>query len=45
MDTIEFHKSTAKELLAVKDRVRNLVNHWGEDGRHQKAVIKIIIQS
>ncbi|WP_396188416.1 DUF6602 domain-containing protein [Flavobacterium sp.] len=44
MDTIEFHKSTAKELLAVKNRVRNLVNHWGEDGRHQEAVIKTMIQ-
>ncbi len=44
MDTIEFHKSTAKELIAIKDRVRNLVNHWGEDGRHQEAVIKTMIQ-
>ncbi|WP_297099704.1 DUF6602 domain-containing protein [uncultured Draconibacterium sp.] len=44
MDTIEFHKSTTKELLAIKDRVRNLVNHWGEDGRHQEAVIKTMIQ-
>lgn len=44
MNTIEFHKSTAKELIAIKDRVRNLVNHWGEDGRHQEAVIKTMIQ-
>lgn len=44
MDIIEFHKSTIKELLAIKDRVRNLVNHWGEDGRHQEAVIKSMIQ-
>jgi hypothetical protein len=44
MDTIEFHKSTAKELIAIKDRVRNLVNHWGEDGRHHEAVIKTMIQ-
>jgi len=44
MDTIEFHKSTAKELLAIKDRVRNLIQHWGEDGRHQEAVIKTMIQ-
>lgn len=44
MDTIEFHKSSAKELIAIKDRVRNLVNHWGEDGRHQEAVIKTMIQ-
>ncbi len=44
MDTIEFHKSTTKELLAIKDRVRNLINHWGEDGRYQEAVIKTMIQ-
>lgn len=44
MDTLEFHKSTAKELIAIKDRVRNLVNHWGEDGRHQEAVIKTMVQ-
>ena len=44
MDTIEFHKSTTKELLAIKDRVRNLINHWGEDGRYQEAVIKMMIQ-
>lgn len=44
MNTIEFHKSTAKELIAIKDRVRNLVNHWGEDGRHHEAVIKTMIQ-
>lgn len=44
MDIINFHKSTAKELLAIRDRVRNLVNHWGEDGRHQEVVIKTMIQ-
>ncbi|MFK5878496.1 MAG: hypothetical protein QM478_03255 [Flavobacteriaceae bacterium] len=44
MSTIDFHKSTTKELLAVKDRVRNLINHWGEDGRYKEAVIKTIIQ-
>lgn len=44
MDTIEFHKSTTKELLAIKDRVKNLINHWGEDGRYQEAVIKTMIQ-
>ncbi|KOP36109.1 hypothetical protein DBB36_19335 [Flavobacterium sp. WLB] len=44
MNTIEFHKSTTKELLAIKDRVRNLITHWGEDGRYQEAVIKTVIQ-
>lgn len=44
MNTINFHKSTAAELNAVKSRVRNLINHWGEDGRYQEAVIRTMIQ-
>jgi hypothetical protein len=44
MSTIEFHKSTTRELLAIKDRVRNLINHWGEDGRYKEAVVKTIIE-
>lgn len=40
----EFHESTVKELIAVKDRVRNLIDHWGEDGRHKEAVLKNIIR-
>jgi hypothetical protein len=44
MDTIAFHHSTTKELLAIKDRVRNLVFHWGEDGRYKEAVLKSVIQ-
>jgi hypothetical protein len=43
MSIKEYHKSTSKELLAVKDRVRYLINHWGEDGRYKEAVLKSII--
>lgn len=43
MNTIDFHKTTSKELLALKDRVRLLINHWGEDGRYQEAVLKSVI--
>lgn len=43
MNTIDFHKTTTKELLAIKDRVRQLINHWGEDGRYQEAVLKSVI--
>lgn len=43
MNTIDFHKTTTKELLAIKDRVRYLINHWGEDGRYQEAVLKSVI--
>lgn len=45
MNTIDFHKSTTNELLAIKDRVRNLINHWGEDGRYKEAVLKSVIQN
>lgn len=44
MNIIEYHKSTSKELIAIKDRVRNLIKHWGVDGRHQEAVIKTMIK-
>lgn len=44
MNTKEFHISTGKELLAVKDRVRHLISHWGEDGRYKESVLKLIIK-
>lgn len=43
MNTIDFHKTTSRELLAIKDRVRQLIDHWGEDGRYQEAVLKSVI--
>lgn len=44
MDTKEFHLSTGKELLAIQHRVRNLIDHWGEDGRYKEAILKTVIQ-
>jgi hypothetical protein len=44
MDLKEFHKSTTNELIAIKDRVRNLINHWGEDGRYKEAILKTVIE-
>jgi hypothetical protein len=44
MDTKEFHISTTREILAIKDRVRHLIEHWGEDGKYKEAVLKTIIQ-
>lgn len=44
MNTIDFHISTGKELIAIKDRVRHLIDHWGEDGRYKEAVLKSTIQ-
>lgn len=44
MNTKEFHISTGKELLAIKDRVRLLISHWGEDGRYKETILKSVIQ-
>jgi hypothetical protein len=40
-DYVEYRKSISRELLAVKDRVRNLIDdrHWGEDGRYKEIVL------
>ena len=40
----EYHISTTKELLAQKDRVRNLVAHHGEDGKYKEAILKSILR-
>jgi hypothetical protein len=44
MSLIECHKTTTKELLALTHKVRNLVTHWGEDGRYKEAVLQNIIK-
>lgn len=44
MSIVDYHKATTKELLAVQDKVRNLVPHWGEDGRYKEVVLKNIIR-
>jgi hypothetical protein len=44
MSLKDFHISTGKELLIIKDRVRNLINHWGEDGRYKEAILKSVIK-
>lgn len=44
MSLIDYHKTTTKELLALTDKVRNLITHWGEDGRYKEAVLKNVIR-
>ncbi len=44
MSIKEFHISIGKELLATKNRVRNLVAHWGEDGRNKEVVLKTVLK-
>lgn len=44
MSLIDYHKTTSKELLALTNKVRNLITHWGEDGRYKEAVLKNVIR-
>jgi hypothetical protein len=41
-----FHESTGKELLEIRDRVRNLIgrSHWGEEGRYKEIILKDVIK-
>jgi hypothetical protein len=43
MSLIEYHRTTTSELLALTNRVRSLIAHWGEDGRYKEAVLKNVI--
>lgn len=38
---LEYRKSISKELISIKDRVRNFIdnNHWGEDGRYKEIIL------
>lgn len=44
MSLLEYHKTTTKELNALTNKVRNLILHWGEDGRYKEAVLKNVIK-
>lgn len=38
-----YHKLTSNEIIALKDKVRNLITHWGEEGRYKEAVLKNVL--
>ena len=44
MSLIDYHKTTTEELLALTNKVRTLITHWGEDGRYKEAVLKNVIR-
>lgn len=44
MGLLEYHQATTQELLALTHKVRNLIRHWGEDGRYKEAVLKNVIR-
>lgn len=43
----KFLASTSKEIMAVKDRVRFLINdaNWGEEGRYKEIILREILRS
>ncbi len=43
----KYRESLSDELLAIKDRVRNLINdsNWAEDGRYKEVILMEILKS
>ena len=41
MNYLAFQKSISNELIATKDRVRNIIEnrHWGEEGRYKEVIL------
>lgn len=44
---MEFRKSIGRELIATKNRIRNLIgrNHWLEDGLYKEAILKKVLRN
>ena len=43
---IEYQQSISKELMSIKDRVRNFIDnhHWGEDGRYKEIILSHVLR-
>ena len=43
---LEYQKSISKELLSIKDRLRNFIDdhHWPEDGRYKEIILTDILR-
>ena len=41
---LEYHKSLTNELHALKDRVRNLAEHWPTDGEYKEAALRTVLR-
>lgn len=41
---LEYHKSLTDELHALKDRIRNLAEHWGTDGEFKEAALRTVLR-
>ncbi len=44
-DYVEYQRSIANELIALKDRVRNIIGdaNWSEEGRYKETILREII--
>lgn len=45
-DYLDYQRSISKELLSIKNRVRNIINdhHWGEDGRYKEVILSHVLR-
>jgi len=43
-DYVAYHKSLNAELTAIKDRVRNLIQHWPTDGSFKESVLRNVLR-
>jgi len=43
-DFLAYHQSLAAEFNAVKDRVRNLIPHWGTDGAFKESILRSVLR-
>ena len=43
---IEYQQSISKELMSIKDRVRNFIDdhHWSEDGRYKEIILSHVLR-
>lgn len=39
-----FHRSVTEELYSIKDRIRDLVNHWPTDGEHKEVALRSVLR-
>ena len=39
-----YHKSLTEELYSVKDRIRNLVEHWPTDGEWKESALRTVLR-
>ncbi len=44
-DYISYRKSLSHELMSIKNRVRNFVSHWPEDGRYKEVILKNVLEA